>query len=142
MVYAATEETRKPAYVSPFVGRLDEIGQNGMDVLKNIRRMFLKGHGHVLALAVSIRSVEHPFYCFVRQDRASNRAAKILELWASKHSPMPDEQFQYNASGKPTHTRSLTPSKRGNRLIYNTNLRARVSKNSRLDYPATLSQPA
>jgi transaldolase len=33
-VYAATKGTEEPAYVSPFVGRLDDIGQNGMDVVK------------------------------------------------------------------------------------------------------------
>jgi transaldolase len=42
-VYAATKGTKEPAYVSPFVGRLDDIGQNGMDVVKNIKRMFSKG---------------------------------------------------------------------------------------------------
>src|SRR5215471_8034409 len=34
-VYAATKGTKEPAYVSPFVGRLDDIGQNGMDVVRN-----------------------------------------------------------------------------------------------------------
>jgi len=35
-VYAATKGTTEPAYVSPFVGRLDDTGQNGMDVVRNI----------------------------------------------------------------------------------------------------------
>jgi transaldolase len=55
-VYAATKGTKEPAYVSPFVGRLDDIGQNGMDVVKNIKRMFSKGDGHVLVLAASMHS--------------------------------------------------------------------------------------
>jgi len=46
-VYAATKGTPEPVYVSPFVGRLDDIGQNGMDVVKNIKQMFSKGDGHV-----------------------------------------------------------------------------------------------
>src|SRR5436189_296124 len=41
-VYAATKGTKQPAYVSPFVGRLDDTGENGMDVVKNIKQMFLK----------------------------------------------------------------------------------------------------
>jgi transaldolase len=49
-VYAATKGTKEPAYVSPFVGRLDDIGQNGMDVVRNIKQMFLNGDGHVLVL--------------------------------------------------------------------------------------------
>jgi transaldolase len=39
-VYAATRGTRAPAYVSPFVGRLDDIGQNGMGLIKNVKQMF------------------------------------------------------------------------------------------------------
>jgi Transaldolase/Fructose-6-phosphate aldolase len=31
-VYAATKGTKEPAYVSPFVGRLDDRGENGMDL--------------------------------------------------------------------------------------------------------------
>jgi transaldolase len=50
-VYAATKGTRAPAYVSPFVGRLDDIGQNGVDLIRNIKRMFDKSDHHVLVLA-------------------------------------------------------------------------------------------
>ena len=46
-MYAATKGTKQPAYVSPFVGRLDDLGQNGMDVVRNIKQMFRKGDGHV-----------------------------------------------------------------------------------------------
>src|SRR5260370_24435112 len=62
-VYAATKGTKEPVYVSPFVGRLDDIGQNGMDVVRNIKRMFSKGDGHVVVLAASIRTLEHLLYC-------------------------------------------------------------------------------
>src|SRR6185312_4305852 len=44
-VYAATKGTQTPVYVSPFIGRLDGIGQNGMDLIKSIKRMFAKGDG-------------------------------------------------------------------------------------------------
>jgi transaldolase len=60
-VYAATKGTKQPAYVSPFVGRLDDLGQNGMDVVRNIKQMFRKGDGHVLVLAASIRSPRAEF---------------------------------------------------------------------------------
>jgi transaldolase len=39
-VYAATKGSRAPVYVSPFVGRLDDVGQNGVDLVRNINRMF------------------------------------------------------------------------------------------------------
>jgi len=38
--YAATKGSKEPVYVSPFVGRLDDHGENGMDVVKNIKKMF------------------------------------------------------------------------------------------------------
>jgi transaldolase len=93
-VYAATKGTKEPAYVSPFVGRLDDIGQNGMDVVKNIKRMFSKGDGHVLVLAASIRSLEHLLYCFALETELATVPAKILKLWANKIFPMPEKQFQ------------------------------------------------
>lgn len=100
-VYAATKGTKQPAYVSPFVGRLDDIGQNGMDVVKNIKRMLSKSDGHLLVLAASIRSLEHLLYCFALESELVTVPAKILELWASKNFPMPDKQFQYKSSAAP-----------------------------------------
>ena len=38
--YAATKGSKEPVYVSPFVGMLDDHGENGMDVVKNIKKMF------------------------------------------------------------------------------------------------------
>jgi len=50
-VYAATKGSRAPVYVSPFVGRLDDIGQNGVDLIRNIKRMFDQSDHDVLVLA-------------------------------------------------------------------------------------------
>src|SRR5258708_1098929 len=100
-VYAATKGTKQPAYVSPFVGRLDDIGQQGMDVCKNIKQMFSKGDGHVLVLAASIRSLEQLLYCFALETKLATVPAKILKLWAGRNCPMPDKHFQYKTSGKP-----------------------------------------
>jgi transaldolase len=41
-------------YVSPFIGRLDDKGENGMDLVRNIKRMFETGDHHVHVLAASI----------------------------------------------------------------------------------------
>jgi len=82
-VYAATKGTKQPVYVSPFVGRLDDIGQNGMDLVKNVKRMFSTGDGHVLVLAASIRSLEHLLYCFVLETELATVPAKVLETWAA-----------------------------------------------------------
>jgi transaldolase len=38
-VYAATKGSKSPVYVSPFIGILDDRGENGMDLVKNIKQM-------------------------------------------------------------------------------------------------------
>src|ERR1039457_5282849 len=58
-IYAATHASKAPVYVSPFIGRLDDRGENGMDLVRNIKRMYERGDGHVHVLAASIRSVSH-----------------------------------------------------------------------------------
>jgi transaldolase len=100
-VYAATKGTRAPAYVSPFVGRLDDIGQNGMDLIKNVKQMFAHGDGHVKVLAASIRNLEQLFCCFWLDVDLVTVPAKVLTLWAEKGFPMPEANFQYRSSAKP-----------------------------------------
>jgi|SRR5215472_7888497 len=99
-VYAATKGTKAPAYVSPFVGRVDDIGLNGMDLVKNVKQMFSSGDGHVFVLAASIRSLEHLLYCFTLQTELVTVPAKILEAWAANGFPMPGKDFQYKSPGK------------------------------------------
>ena len=99
-VYAATKGTKEPVYVSPFVGRLDDIGQNGMDLVKNVKRMFSTGDGHVLVLAASIRSLEHLLYCFVLETELATVPAKILETWAAGGFAMPGKDFEYKSPEK------------------------------------------
>jgi transaldolase len=100
-VYAVTRGTREPAYVSPFIGRLDDIGRNGVDVVANIKRMYRSGDGHVLVLAASIRSLAHLLYCFSVGADLVTVPAKVLREWAEAGFPMPDEHFTYQAVGSP-----------------------------------------
>src|SRR6266478_209956 len=58
-VYAATRRSKEPVYVSPFVGRLDDQGENGMDLVRNIKKMYERSDGHVHVLAASIRTIDH-----------------------------------------------------------------------------------
>lgn len=141
-VYAATRGTKEPAYVSPFVGRLDGIGQNGMDVVKNIKRMFSKGDGHVLVLAASIRSLEHLLSCFALETELVTVPAKVLELWASKHWPMPDEHFQYKGSGKPIPYEELDLEQDWESFDVQHDLTRKGIEKFAADYRATLARPA
>jgi transaldolase len=141
-VYAATKGAKEPAYVSPFVGRLDDIGQNGMEVVRNIKKMFSKGDGHVLVLAASIRSLEHLLYCFVLETELATVPAKILELWANKNFPMPDNQFQYKTSGKPIPYEELDLGQAWDAFDIQHELTRQGIEKFAADYRATLSQSA
>lgn len=99
-VYAATKGTRAPVYVSPFVGRLDDLGQNGMDLVKNAKRMLSDGDGHLLVLAASIRNLEQLLCCFWLDMDLVTVPARVLTLWAEKGFPMPEADFPYRSSAK------------------------------------------
>lgn len=48
------------SYISPFVGRLDDIGQDGMELISEIKTAFLNyPHFRTKILAASIRNTEH-----------------------------------------------------------------------------------
>ena len=103
-VYAATSEAKDPVYVSPFIGRLDDRGENGIDVVKNIKKMYQQGDGHVHVLAASIRHLEHLLASFALKAELATVPAKVLEQWAAKGMPLPDQNFGYKAvdgSGEP-----------------------------------------
>src|SRR5215831_12850184 len=98
-VYGATKGSQAPVYVSPFVGRLDDIGQNGVDLVRNIKRMFDQSDHHVLVLAASIRSLEHLLYAFHVDAELVTVPAKILEQWAKEGMPLPGDNFAYKPVG-------------------------------------------
>lgn len=102
-VYAATQTSKAPSYVSPFIGRLDDRGENGMDLIKNIQQMYRAGDGHVYILAASIRNLDQLLACFALGVELVTVPAKVLEAWAAKGAPMPDQKFVYkgvDAQGK------------------------------------------
>ena len=103
-VYSATKGSKSPVYVSPFVGRLDDHGKDGMDLVNNIKKMYEHGDGHVHVLAASIRGLKHLLYSFALSAELATVPSKVLEEWAAKGFPMPDRNFSYkgvDASGKP-----------------------------------------
>ena len=99
-VYVATKGSRAPVYVSPFVGRLDDIGQNGVDLVGNIKRMYAQGDGHVHVLAASIRNLQHLMYAFHVGAELATVPTKVLEEWAKQGMPLPDANFSYKPVGK------------------------------------------
>lgn len=99
-VYQATKGSRAPVYVSPFVGRLDDIGQNGVDLVANIKRMYAQSDGHVHVLAASIRNLQHLLYSFHVGAELVTVPVKVLEEWAKQGMPLPGADFSYKPVGK------------------------------------------
>lgn len=96
-VYGATKGTLAPAYVSPFVGRLDDRGDDGMDLIRNIHRMYEAGDGHVHVLAASIRHLKHLLAAFAFGADLVTVPAKVLEEWAANDFPLPGKGFTYQS---------------------------------------------
>ena len=147
-VYAATQASKAQAYVSPFIGRLDDRGENGMDLLKNIKRMYEAGDGHVYVLAASIRSVDQLLACFALGVELATVPTKVLEAWAANGFPMPDRNFTYkgvNATGKalqPISYRSINLNRPWEAFDLNHELTRKGIEKFVLDFESTLGQSA
>lgn len=97
-VYTATlGASRGQVFVSLFVGRLDDKGENGIDLIKNIVIMYKEGDGHVEVLTASVRSFDHMIYALKLGSDIITAPYKILKEWGEKGMPMPDNTFVYGA---------------------------------------------
>lgn len=91
-VYAATKGAYKgQVFLSPFIGRLDDIGLNGMDLITNIQKLYQTGDGHVQILAASLRSQDHLAACLKSKVDIMTVPFKILTEWNQQIDP----NFQY-----------------------------------------------
>ena len=102
-VYAATRGSKESVYISPFVGRLDDQGEDGMDLVRNIKKMYDRSDGHVQVLAASIRTINHLLCSFFLGAELATVPSKVLREWAAAGFPMPDKDFTYksvDAKGK------------------------------------------
>lgn len=99
-VYAATQGAKKgDVFISPFVGRLDDRGLNGMDLISNIIKMYRGGDGHVQVLSASIRNIEHFLYSIFLGADIVTAPFKILKEWAGMGLPVPEYNYKYDAKG-------------------------------------------
>jgi len=102
-VYAATKGARPgQVFVSPFIGRLDDRGENGVDLIKNILQMYAAGDGHVQALAASLRNFEHLQTVLALHCNIATLPFKVIAEWA-------EQGIQPSASNFQPQLSSLTP---------------------------------
>ncbi len=97
-VYAATKGAKKgDVFISPFVGRLDDKGLNGMDLISNILKLYRQGDGHVEVLSASIRNIDHFLYSIWLGADIITAPFKILKEWAEMGLIVPEQSYVYNS---------------------------------------------
>jgi transaldolase len=97
-VYAATRGAHPgDVFVSPFVGRLDDISENGMQLIANIVRMYSKGDRHVQVLAASLRNPGHLYSSMSLGADIVTVPFDILRQWAEAGMPLPGADYSYKS---------------------------------------------
>lgn len=84
-VYVATKGAKKgQVFISPFVGRLDDQGQDGMSLVKNIIKMYKQSDGHVQVLTASVRNLNHFLSALNLGSDIITASFKVLKEWKQK----------------------------------------------------------
>ncbi|WP_243438483.1 transaldolase family protein [Fundidesulfovibrio soli] len=97
-VYAATRGAAQgQVFVSPFIGRLDDRGENGMDLIANILRMFKAGDGHVQVLTASVRTLDHFLCALALQSDIITAPFSLIRAWGQAGMPIPGKDFVYDS---------------------------------------------
>ncbi len=97
-VYAATRGAKRgDVFVSPFVGRLDDRGENGMDLIANILAMYRGGDYHVEVLTASVRTLDQLLQALHLGSDIVTAPFAILKEWAERGLPVPAGDFRYAA---------------------------------------------
>jgi transaldolase len=96
-VYAATRGAKKgQIFVSPFVGRLDDRGENGMDLIANIIKMYQKGDGHVEVLTASVRTMDHFLYALRLGSDIITTPYEMLKTWTDNGASLPADNYRFD----------------------------------------------
>lgn len=83
-VYAATRGATEAVFISPFLGRLDDQGKRGLDLIANIKKMYRQGDRHVEILSASIRNLEHLAEVSKLGTDIVTLPLKIIKEWVNK----------------------------------------------------------
>jgi transaldolase len=90
-IYFATLPAFYPTYISPFIGRLDDRGYKGVDLIKNIKKMYdgfnlkhNKVESHVKILSASVRNLDHFNSTILLGTDAITAPVTVYEAWVSQ----------------------------------------------------------
>jgi len=98
-VHAAMQGANKgQIFVSPFIGRLDDRGENGMDLIENCNRMLHTKEQHVEVLTASVRSLEHIKAALALESDIITAPVELLREWAEAEMVVPDNsEYTYDS---------------------------------------------
>lgn len=99
-VYAATLGAKRgDVFVSPFIGRLDDRGENGMDLIANIIKMYRSGNAHSEVVTASVRTMDHFLYALSLGSDILTVPFAILKEWGEKGLQVPGSDYKYDSKG-------------------------------------------
>ncbi|HRN70725.1 MAG TPA: transaldolase family protein, partial [Candidatus Woesebacteria bacterium] len=111
-VFAATLPTTQQCFISPFIGRWDDRGYEGLDLVKNMYKMYKKfgtlgkskidtNHTktHVSILAASIRNLDHFYASIFMGADILTVPMSILRDWVQEEKWIPDEHYRIPSKG-------------------------------------------
>lgn len=84
----------KATYVSPFIGRLDDFGVSGLNLIQEIKQVYLNYGFETLILAASIRHTDHVRSCALAGADVATMPLKVIEqLYRHPQTDLGLEQF-------------------------------------------------
>lgn len=92
-------------YVSPFLGRWDDRGFHGLDLVKNIVKMYKRFSDqnrkkpHVEILSASIRNLDHLYGTIALDTDIVTIPLKIIYEWVQAEKWMPDQHYRIEKNG-------------------------------------------
>lgn len=89
-------------FVSPFIGRLDDIGVCGVSLIENIVRMYRELESPVEVLAASIRTLEHIPACVHAGADILTIPYKLFEPWSGQDFSVDESPHEHAVCGLET----------------------------------------
>ena len=87
--------------MSPFIGRLDDIMKNGMQLVENIITMYRRGDNHAKVLAASVRSLDHVMECLrLGVEAMTLPFEKVFCPWSKRGFVLPGVAYDYSFGGE------------------------------------------
>lgn len=84
-------------YLSPFIGRFDDRGEDGMSFIKNVIEMYKRSDGHVQVLSASVRTYAHLLRCLQLESDIVTVPSRVLKEWSANDFYLPDANWHYDA---------------------------------------------